>query len=85
MIERFKQDDAGYIRWSNEHPDGFVLHRKSGDFSLHRSQWSHIYEMGSDYALTSAEKLCAQSRNELVHYSREHTGRAPTACESCEP
>jgi len=78
----FRDDDIGYARWSHDHPDGYVLHRKGKVFSIHQSQCPHIYELGVDYLLTHAAKICG-TESELGTHAFKTSGSRPTRCETC--
>ena len=78
----FRDDDIGYARWSHDHPDGYVLHRKGKVFSIHQSQCMHIYELGVDYKLTKAPKTCG-SEKDLIQHALTTAGYRPTRCETC--
>jgi len=83
-MDRFKDDDLGYARWTSAHYGGFVLTRKGRDFGLHTAGCSHIYEAGAGWRMTKAEKLCSVDRDELLRYARrENSGKDPLVCEDC--
>jgi hypothetical protein len=82
-MERFKDDDPGYRRWTLLHPEGIVLTKKGSDFALHRSGCDHIFGIVEAVKLTSAEKLCSESQSELKSYAKKKTGHSPLTCEDC--
>jgi hypothetical protein len=82
-VERFKDDEAGYRRWTMLHPDGVVLTKKGSDFAIHRSGCDHIFGIVEDVKLTSAEKFCAENEDELKAFARTKTGGTPLTCDDC--
>ncbi|MHC4705582.1 MAG: hypothetical protein ACYS8I_00650 [Planctomycetota bacterium] len=71
MIQ-FDNDDEGYFRWIEEHPDGFVLNvRRNPDPSyivLHSASCGHISSAkraAGAYTERSYRKWCSRSVDEL--------------------
>ncbi len=85
-IEHFFQDDAGYTRWLELHPDSFVLHLRRGNRlpMLHTSRCTHLYPESPEYGLaTVTPKLCDTDRQQLEDWVR-HEGRQYVPCSSCD-
>lgn len=91
---QFSDDDAGYLRWVSDHPDGFVLNVERGlrptYTVLHRSNCHTIAIDRDDGAYTerSYRKVVADDVAELRAFTRT-LGRADgsfsKACGHCQP
>ena len=84
-MEHFKNDDAGYTRWTIDHYGrGFVLHRAGPvEFTSHLAGCGHIYDDAPVYKLTGKVKTCDDSEAELRRYVRQQGGSPPLGCEFC--
>lgn len=91
MIERFVDDDPGYMAWSRAHPDGFVVDcrpRPSTDYLIfHRADCWHITEQtrGHDHWTRDYTKVCSEDRGELLMWCYQDVGGAPAQCPQCDP
>lgn len=93
-MEKFTDDDAGYLRWIANHPDGFVLNIERGERPeytvLHRATCSAISRVREDGAYTERgyKKVVANNLNEIRAYAKS-MGRADGTfsklCGLCEP
>ena len=84
----FKNDDAGYVRWIQAHPEGYVVNT-TPKFSvkylkLHRASCRHVSELQGDYSRwTTGDyiKVCSTSRGALEKWARQVAGGAlQTGC-----
>jgi hypothetical protein len=88
LMQRFIDDDDGYLSWISSHPDGFVLntHRKPQPsyLRLHRSTCPSIAGTpanGSRWTVTYI-KLCG-SRAQLESWAKKHMGSDVWDCPRC--
>jgi hypothetical protein len=52
---------------------------------LHFGFCLHLHDDREGIHVTTADKVCASAKRELIQYSFEHTGRAPVRCKTCNP
>ena len=87
-MEIFVDDDIGYERWIESHPNGYVLNTgrtgRSRYAKLHRAtcrwikptddrQWTHDYI-----------KVCSTGEDELTDWARDKRGgKEPECCGKC--
>jgi len=80
----FADDDAGYLRWLANHPDGFVVntnHSPSPAYmQLHRASCATISEYRSEaniggFTERSYAKACADTTDDLRSWVRQHGRR----------
>lgn len=93
-MPHFSDDDAGYLNWIAENPDGFVLNIERSPrpeyLVLHRATCSSIARPRDDGAYTERgyQKVAAIDLNELRSFARR-VGRADgsfsKACGHCQP
>jgi hypothetical protein len=77
----FRDEDPAYMRWSDDHPDGYVLDRKGSYFHIHHSQCFYIYGVGQGYGrLTQSPKICSDNREDLAKEAFQQTGHGPLEC-----
>lgn len=91
---QFSDDDAGYLRWVSDHPDGFVLNvergLRPGYTVLHRATCRTIATSRDDGAYTERgyRKVVANDIADLRSFIRK-LGRADgsfsKACGHCRP
>jgi hypothetical protein len=87
----FIDDDAGFIRWRDTHPDGFIVNHerepKSSYLKLHRATCSTLQGVlpgRGDNWTTAYAKTCSDDLNELRRWA--HTlGGEVDACRTCGP
>jgi len=88
-VQRFIDDDAGYIRWLAAHPDGFVLNTeripKPGYLVLHRASCPKISRLqrGATRWTRDYIKFCGR-RTELEALARQEVGGEPRCCGVCD-
>jgi hypothetical protein len=88
MIEKFIDDEHGFLVWRNRHWQGFVVncYRKpsSAYLLLHKSDCDslvrHEHYTDRDYI-----KVCSDSRSELEAWAREEVGGELSRCGECSP
>ena len=89
MIDRFVDDDAGYLSWLRNHPAGFVLNcgrePRHDYLVLHRAGCHTISGTPSrgDNWTTAFAKVCAGAARELDAWAFERTGAHPSPCALC--
>ena len=88
-MQRFVDDDGGYLDWLEHHPDGFVLntypHVTSEYLILHRAACRTInrpLERGRQWTHLYG-KSCSDSRQELEVWAFDSTGRVVKPCGLC--
>jgi hypothetical protein len=89
-MQTFIDDDAGYLRWVHNNPNGFVANvgkLPGGEihpYMLHRSTCSFISsDKIKNYTTTSYIKACSLDKQELITWARGYRGMA--ACKVCKP
>ncbi len=76
----FERDDGGFLRWIQEHPDGYVLNcYKTG--RVHSARCQSYRSAGPRMTHTRA-KACGTSERQLFEYAEHHRIDA-TRCELC--
>jgi hypothetical protein len=87
----FIDDESGYIRWLAEHAGGFVVNAQRSPRSalpvLHRATCRTIRDTpprGSTWT-SPYLKVCSHAIPRLEQWCREHAGREPKRCGSCDP
>jgi hypothetical protein len=97
MISEFANDDRGYHKWLQAHPDGFVLNVRR-DYApkcvvLHSAKCANIRDRYGVRAFGAStgrayRKVCSQSIPELAEWARAH-GRSgepfSKMCQRCLP
>jgi hypothetical protein len=86
-VERFANDDSGYLNWLKANPDGFVINvtrRRAAHLVLHRATCSTIggAPARGSHRTTDSAKFCGD-RNELEALARSNSGGQPRACRLC--
>lgn len=93
-MKLFANDDAAYLRWIAENPEGFVLNverlPRPAYLILHRATCTTIVKPRDDGAYTdrSYQKVVARDLNELRGYARRvgrPDGSFSKACGHCQP
>lgn len=85
MAQVFR-DDRRYVDWRKANPGGYVLNvaEESGGTVLHRADCSYLTgPIGRSQALTTYEKHCGRSVEELAREMRRYAGAR--ACSRCSP
>lgn len=89
MIERFGNDEVGYLRWIESNPQGYIVNANAGSLSpqypmVHRtSHGSMASPMRTNYTSGDYIKLCSNDPDELKLTSMARDGRALNQCRTC--
>ena len=86
-VQRFVDDDAGYLGWLAANPRGFVLNGAQNPVAahlvLHRAACGTIGgARAHSSAWTMHPKFCGH-RNELEAFARDDLGKEPLPCRRC--
>jgi hypothetical protein len=87
-MERFVDDDAGYLRWVADHPDGYVANverrPRAGNVLLHRATCRTINGVPTRGGPWTGPyvKWCGD-RGTLEAYVRSHVGGDARPCQVC--
>jgi hypothetical protein len=90
-IRSFLDDDAGYLAWSSEHGDGFVVNAdrtlSPNSLMLHRARCSCIGGPAGTGRTRTANyrKVCGADLDALVRWCRADIGVDPGLCRHCRP
>jgi hypothetical protein len=92
-IEEFRRNNAGYKRWVEEHPDGYVLNlglTVSGDldefdYVLHRARCGAVLGAGRDWTGGMSKKVCSVFSASLNAWARQKLGAPGERCSICRP
>ena len=93
-MEKFTDDDAGYLRWIANHPEGFVLNIERGerpDYTvLHRATCSSISRAREDGAYTERgyKKVVSDDLEQVRAYAKSMgrtDGGFSKLCGHCQP
>lgn len=86
-IVMFKDDDAGFHGWLDEHPDGFFVNteRKPREtyLVLHRPQCPHFDRSPTMHWTRDYIKFCSDDRQQLEAWASEAVAGEVTLCRSC--
>jgi hypothetical protein len=87
----FTDNDAGYLAWIDDNPNGFVINAlrtpKSGPVLLHRARCKWITGTPPNGNLWTGEQIkhCATSLRALETWAYDATGQPPKHCKLCHP
>jgi len=90
-IRSFLDDDAGYLAWSSQHSQGYVVNAdrtlSPHSLMLHRASCSFIGgPAGTGRTRTSNyRKVCGSDVDALVAWCRRDIGVDPPSCRHCRP
>jgi hypothetical protein len=91
-MQEFKDDDAGYVAWIGEFPDGFVVNASRTPtpsyLRPHRVTCHTISKdtfRGKSWTEGDCMKACAQDVAELERWVRECVKGELDACKKCKP
>ena len=87
-MQIFNDDEAGYLKWVTDNPDGFVINapKRPGSFPnmLHKANCKSITtEKQTNYTTTDFMKICSTDRQELINWVRD-SGNLQE-CKHCKP
>jgi hypothetical protein len=84
----FVDDEAGYLSWLRDHPQGYVLNTdrspRAAYLILHRATCRTISGRSDNWTHNYA-KVCADTVSELEVWARAKTGGFLTHCGICAP
>lgn len=86
-VELFKDDDAGFLEWLQDHPDGYFVNSdrnpKPTYLVLHRPGCPHYKGGGAVHLTKDYIKFCSPRRGELEEWAANTVGGEVTLCRSC--
>jgi hypothetical protein len=82
-MQRFEDDDTGYLAWVHDHPDGFVVNTEPppspGYLMLHRATCTFITRSSQQGRWTAAYlKVCSPELAELHRWAKTMVGGRPS-------
>lgn len=91
-MQRFENDDGGYLRWLRHNPTGYVLnvlrtHSHHG-VMLHRATCHTIQNesfRGSGWTTNFYVKVCSSGREPLRQWALRNVATLPPDCLKCRP
>jgi hypothetical protein len=88
-VIQFIDDDDGYFRWLENHPEGYVVNcwrnPTPAYLVLHRAPCRHIQRWeGRTSTSSQYRKVCAEAEHELHGWAAGLSGEL-TRCRSCQP
>lgn len=91
MVELFQDNDAGFTRWRDTHPDGYIVNHARepgpGYLKLHRTACSTLQGMaparGDNWTIAYA-KSCSEDLSELRVWAAS-LGGTLDPCQRCAP
>lgn len=89
-MQRFEDDDTGYLAWVHDHPNGFVVNTERPPspryLRLHRATCSFITRSSQQGRWTTAYiKACGLERAELERWANMVVGGRLQPCHWCAP
>lgn len=89
-MENFKDDDAGYLRWVEDHSDGYVVNcyrtPSPSYLKLHRATCRWIQtEKWTNYTTKTYMKVCSSDKAELDTWARHDIDGELDPCKHCNP
>jgi hypothetical protein len=90
-MDRFVDDDAGYLAWLEAHPRGYVLNTfpqmSSSFLVLHRTTCGTVNRplaKGREWTYPFG-KACSDDHAELAEWAFSETGKSVHGCGTCGP
>jgi hypothetical protein len=90
-VQEFCDDDAGYLAWLANHPDGYLINlarnRNTSDARTHRVDCGTIRGQipRGDAWTRSYIKVCAEHLSELEMWATDIFGQPIACCQTCRP
>ena len=91
-VHQFRDDDAGYLQWLRDHPDGFVLNiqhsHHASDAKVHRADCHTISgenPAGGAWTGPSYIKVCADRLTAVEQWAAAVTEVSIPTCGTCRP
>ena len=91
MIEKFQNDDLGYLAWVQSNPSGFVVNidepNTTPSYPMVHAASHRAISSGSRENYTSGRyfKVCSTSLTDLEKWTMEHYRRPLVRCKTCSP
>lgn len=87
---QFRNDDAGYLRWLEANPNGFVVNSSTNPrpnyLILHRASCKHISSANwSNWTTGDFIKTCSPNIDPLSRWARQDVGGELQPCGMCKP
>ena len=84
-MEKFVDDESGYGRWIESHPDGYVLNAQRGTLNthlmrLHRARCYTIVPTSDIRRTHHYIKVCSTDMDEIVAWVLAEYGEEPKRC-----
>jgi hypothetical protein len=83
----FEEDDSGFFRWLDNHPDGYFIRAKGGpkkgDLMLHRSACSNFDRSPTVHWTRDSIKICSTVRSDLLDWATTTACSEPELCRTC--
>jgi len=88
-VERYLNDDSGYLTWLSKSPAGYVLncapHPTADYLKLHRTSCPHLNRPAVRSWTTAYQKVCSDSIAALDAWAEATAGARPDRCPVCHP
>lgn len=89
-MEEFVDDDSGYEKWIESHPDGYVLNAERDTLStyfmrLHQASCHTIAPKPGKHWTRQYIKVCSTDIDEIVAHTRAKYSIEPKGCGTCDP
>lgn len=86
----FRDDDAGYLAWLTDHPDGYVINiarsHSPRDARVHHADCRTLpTDCGQNVCTGAYVKVCADDLSELEQWVIEHLSKPIPSCGTCRP
>jgi hypothetical protein len=91
-MHSFRDDDAGYLAWVENHPEGFVVNAdrspRAEELVLHKANCFSIRnpkKPAGAWTHRAYIKVCSEVPAELERWARDETGGTLRPCGQCHP
>src|SRR5688572_23585176 len=91
VIEKYIDDDQGYLAWLASHPSGYVVNAErtphAANLFLHRSSCSFITKLSKTASHWTKDfiKICSDAPNELHSWADNEVHGKLKPCGKCKP
>lgn len=90
MPVTFADNDAGYLQFLADNPDGLVVNHdrvpRSVYLILHRASCADVFRLGRAHWTDSGlVKTCSTDRGDLEDWARGEVGGSLLSCRKCNP
>ena len=89
MVEQFKNDEGGYLRWVTANPMGFVANVDEPQYvaqypMVHSASHKAVSSpVRTNYTTGKYFKVCSTDLKALEEWSQRNYGRSLTRCAQC--